>query len=95
MTRASPPSDRVERIRTVVQDALRPVRLDIRDDSASHVGHAGGGGKGHFKVLIVSELFSGKSRLQRHRLVHEALASLLETDIHALVLTTKAPDEVS
>ncbi|MBS0386900.1 MAG: BolA family transcriptional regulator [Proteobacteria bacterium] len=88
-------SDRVERIRAVVQDALRPVRLEIRDDSAAHVGHVGGGGKGHFKVLIVSELFSGKSPLQRHRLVHEALDSLLETDIHALVLTTKAPEEMS
>ena len=87
-------SGRVERIRAVVQDALRPVRLEIRDDSAAHVGHVGGGGKGHFKVLIVSELFSGKSRLQRHRLVHEALAGLLESDIHALVLTTKSPDEM-
>lgn len=95
MTRAAASGDRVERIRMVVQDALRPVRLEIRDDSASHVGHAGGGGKGHFKVLIVSELFSGKSRLQRHRMVHAALASLLETDIHALVLSTKAPEEVS
>jgi len=87
-------ADRVERIRAVVQDALRPVRLEIRDDSAAHVGHVGGGGKGHFKVLVVSELFSGKSRLQRHRLVHEALASLLESDIHALVLTTKTPEEM-
>ena len=95
MTRPTAGGDRVERIRTVVQDALRPVRLEIRDDSAAHVGHAGGGGKGHFKVLIVSELFSGKSRLQRHRLVHEALASLLESDIHALVLSAKAPEEIS
>ncbi len=87
-------SDRVERIRTVVQDAFRPVRLEIRDDSAAHAGHAGGGGKGHFKLLIVSEQFSGKTSLQRHRLVHEALASLLETDIHALVLNTKAPEEL-
>lgn len=94
MTRAHAGGDRVERIRALVQDALRPVRLEIRDDSAAHVGHVGGGGKGHFKVLVVSELFSGKSRLQRHRLVHEALAGLLDSDIHALVLTTKTPDEM-
>lgn len=94
MTHTPPPGDRVERIRAVVQDALRPVRLEIRDDSASHVGHAGGGGKGHFKVLIVSELFSGKSRLQRHRMVHDALATLLDTDIHALILNTKSPEEM-
>ena len=87
-------SSRVERIRTVVQDAFRPVRLEIRDDSAAHAGHAGGGGKGHFKLLIVSEQFSGRTLLQRHRLVHEVLAGLLESDIHALVLTAKAPEEL-
>jgi BolA protein len=86
---------RVERIRAVVQDAFHPVRLEIRDDSAAHAGHVGGGGKGHFRLLIVSEQFSGKTLLQRHRLVHEALAALLESDIHALVLSTKAPDELS
>jgi BolA family transcriptional regulator, general stress-responsive regulator len=85
---------RVERIRAVVQDAFHPVRLEIRDDSAAHAGHVGGGGKGHFRLLIVSEQFSGKTLLQRHRLVHEALAALLESDIHALVLNTKAPDEL-
>ena len=85
---------RVERIRAVVQDAFHPVRLEIRDDSAAHAGHAGGGGKGHFKLLIVSERFSGKTALQRHRLVHAALASLIESDIHALVLSTKAPEEL-
>ena len=88
-------STRVERIRAVVQDAFHPVRLEIRDDSAAHAGHVGGGGKGHFRLLIVSEQFSGKTLLQRHRLVHEALASLLESDIHALVLHTKAPEESS
>ena len=87
-------SSRVERIRTVVQDAFRPVRLEIRDDSAAHAGHAGGGGKGHFRLLIVSEQFSGRTLLQRHRLVHEVLAGLLESDIHALVLNAKSPEEL-
>ena len=87
-------ASRVERIRTVVQDRLHPVRLEIRDDSAAHAGHTGGGGKGHFYVRIVSEVFSGKSLVERHRLVHDALAALLESDIHALALSTKAPDEI-
>jgi len=85
---------RVERIRTLVQDSLHPVVLEIRDDSAAHAGHAGGGGRGHFYVRIVSEVFSGKSLVERHRLVHDALSALLETDIHALALNTKAPEEV-
>jgi BolA family transcriptional regulator, general stress-responsive regulator len=90
-----PAASLVERIRALVQDALHPVRLEIRDDSAAHAGHVGGGGKGHFKLLIVSEVFSGKSLIQRHRLVHDALAALLDSDIHALVLDTRSPDESS
>jgi len=88
-------ASRVERIRTVMRDRLHPVRLEIRDDSAAHAGHVGGGGKGHFYIRVVSEVFSGKSLVERHRLVHDALAALLETDIHALSLSTKTPDEVS
>ncbi len=88
-------ASRVERIRTVVQDRFHPIRLEIRDDSAAHAGHVGGGGKGHFYIRVVSEVFSGKSLVERHRLVHDALADLLETDIHALKLSTKAPDEIT
>jgi len=86
---------RVERIKALLHERLHPVQLQIRDDSAAHAGHVGGGGKGHFRVLIVSEEFSGKTLVQRHRLVHDALAPLLESDIHALVLSTKSPDEIS
>jgi len=86
---------RVERIKALLHERLHPVQLQIRDDSAAHAGHVGGGGKGHFRVLIVSEEFSGKTLVQRHRLVHDALAPLLESDIHALVLSTKSPDEMS
>ena len=93
MRAIDPPSSRVVRIRAVLQAELRPTRLEIRDDSAAHAGHVGGGGMGHFRVRIVSEAFSGKSLVERHRMVHDALAKLLETDVHALSLVTKAPDE--
>ena len=86
---------RVERIRALVQDRLQPLRLEIRDDSAAHVGHAGGGGKGHFRLLIVAACFSGRTLVQRHRLVHDALAELLVEEIHALALVTKAPEEMT
>jgi BolA family transcriptional regulator, general stress-responsive regulator len=88
------PSPLSERIRAVLQEKLHPVRLEIRDDSAAHAGHAGGGGKGHFRVRIVSEAFSGKSLVERHRMVHDALAALLESDIHALALIVKTPAEI-
>jgi BolA family transcriptional regulator, general stress-responsive regulator len=94
MSESGAAPSRVERIRTVVQDTLHPILLEVRDDSAAHAGHAGGGGKGHFYVRIVSDAFSGKSLVERHRLVHDALAALLETDIHALALSTKSPEEI-
>ena len=87
------PLDRVAQIRAVMHDTFHPVKLEIRDDSKAHAGHIGGGGKGHFKLLVVSELFLGKTLVQRHRLVHDALRALMETDIHALKLTAKAPGE--
>ena len=93
MSGAGDVATRVERIRALLQERLHPLKLEIRDDSAAHVGHVGGGGKGHFRLLIVSEMFSGKTLVQRHRLVHDALAPLLESDIHALVLRTRSPDE--
>ena len=86
---------RVERIRALVQDRLRPQRLEIRDDSAAHSGHAGAAdGKGHFRLLIVADCFSGRTLVQRHRLVHDALAQLLQDEIHALALVTKSPEEL-
>ena len=86
---------RVERIRALVQDRLRPQRLEIRDDSAAHAGHAGAAdGKGHFRLLVVAECFSGRTLVQRHRLVHDALAELLRDEIHALALVTKSPEEL-
>jgi BolA protein len=84
----------VQRIRSTLQERFAPQQLDIRDESAAHAGHAGGG-KGHFRVRIVSPSFAGQTLVQRHRLVHDALAQLLATEIHALALSAKAPDEVS
>ena len=95
MSAAGEVASRVERITALLHERLHPLKLELRDDSAAHAGHVGGGGKGHFRLLIVSEVFSGKTLVQRHRMVHDALAPLLETDIHALVLSARSPDEIS
>ena len=82
-------------LRTCLEAALAPRRLEIEDQSAHHVGHAGWrvGGETHFHVSIVSDAFRGKSRLERQRLVHAAAASLLRREIHALSISALAPDE--
>lgn len=76
-------------------DAFQPTRLAIVDDSHKHAGHAGAraGGESHFSVEIVSPAFTGKSRVERQRLVYAALAAELREQVHALALRTLAPEE--
>lgn len=82
-------------IRDSLMVALEPTRLDVVNESHLHSGHAGspGTGESHFRVLIVSTAFEGRSRVERHRLVNDALANLLSGRIHALALKAFAPGE--
>ena len=86
---------RVERIRALLVEALDPAAIEVVDDSHKHVGHAGArGGQGHFSVDIVSAAFAGKLPLARHRLVYAALGDMMQTDIHALAIRARTPEEV-
>ena len=82
-------------IRDKLQRTFQPTRLDVINESHLHAGHGAspGTGESHFRVLIVSALFAGKSRLQRHRLVNEALAAELKGAVHALALELHAPHD--
>ena len=75
--------------------ALRPVALDLRDESAQHAGHAGARASGgsHWQLTIVSEAFRGQSAVARHRMVYEALGDLMSRDIHALTIEASAPEQ--
>lgn len=91
--RVGDPLTRVERIKTALQ-ALSPRFLQLNDDSHAHRGHAGAAtGLGHFSVVIHSERFSGLGAIARHRLVYQALGELMQTDIHALSIQARTPDE--
>ena len=74
---------------------LTPEHLKVIDESHQHYGHAGWreGGETHFRVEIVSAAFTGKSRLERHRLVNAALSEELAGGVHALAIAAKAPGE--
>jgi BolA protein len=82
-------------IRERLEQALHPARLDIVDESHLHADHNpdARAGETHFRVLVVSPEFAGKSRLARHRLVNDLLADQLATKVHALALHTYAPGE--
>ncbi len=87
-------AERMAAIERRLTEALAPVELAVTDDSHLHHGHAGArDGRGHFSVRIVAEAFRGKRPLARHRLVYDALGSMMQTDIHALAIDASAPDD--
>ena len=75
--------------------AFSPDSLSVVDESHLHAGHAGArpGGETHFRVTIVASAFSGKGRVERHRLVNAALAAELAERVHALAIHASAPGE--
>jgi BolA family transcriptional regulator, general stress-responsive regulator len=88
-------STRAERIRSILTRAMQPMALNIEDESWKHAGHAGAreSGGGHFSVTIVAECFRGRSRIERQRMVMQALAAEFGPTIHALSIRALAPEE--
>jgi BolA protein len=84
-----------DRIAQKLTEAFAPQSLEVVDESHQHEGHAGHrpGGQTHFRVYIVSELFKGMTRLQRHRLINQTLAGELAGGVHALAIHAAAPGE--
>ena len=82
---------------TLLAAALAPTRLEVINDSARHRGHSGddGSGESHFTVVIESAAFSGKSRLERQRMVNAALGDIPGTRVHALAIKALAPEEAA
>lgn len=78
-----------EQIHARLTERLQPTNLKVIDESAAHAGHAGASatGKGsHMRVCIASPLFTSLSRVQRHRLVYDALQDFIDQGLHALAI---------
>ncbi len=86
---------RAQRIRQAIEAGLSPQRLEIVDDSGRHAGHAGArpDGETHYAVTVVAAAFAGISRVNRQRMVYDLLADEFRSGLHALQLTTLAPNE--
>ena len=82
-------------MREKLQRILTPQALEVVNESHMHAGHASspGTGESHFRVVVISELFKGKSRLERHRMVNAALADELAGGVHALAIKALTPEE--
>lgn len=86
-----------ETIRRKLEEAFAPQTLEVIDQSEKHRGHAGfrEGGESHFRVEIVSSVFTGLSRLNRQRAVNDALAEELAGPVHAISIRARTPEEAS
>ncbi|MFC5476341.1 BolA family protein [Paraherbaspirillum soli] len=89
------PDARLDTIRNNLIATFAPQECIVEDESAMHAGHAGAAsGGGHYKIRIVSIVFEGQNRLNRHRLVYDCLADMMQTEIHALAINALAPSEI-
>ena len=82
-----------QQILSKLTNELSPVHLEVLNESHQH--NVPPGSESHFKVVLVSEAFTGKRQVQRHQMIYAVLAQELNNGVHALALHTYSPDEWS
>jgi len=89
------PQERRKEINRRLKEAFAPESLGVEDESYLHEGHEGAkDGRGHFRVLIIAEIFEGRSMVDRHRMIYRVLDEMMRLDIHALAIDAWSPDEL-
>jgi len=73
-----------EEIQSLILQAIPDAQIQVRDTT---------GGGDHYEAIVVSPAFSGKTKVNRHRMVYGALQDAMVQRIHALALTTLTPEE--
>lgn len=93
---APPADDRPARVQALLVERFAPAHLEVHDDSWQHRGHAGArGGGSHLRVVIAAAAFEGKTLVEQHRLVQDALKDLVRSgEVHALQLRTLPPSRL-
>jgi stress-induced morphogen len=75
----------------VAKDELERMLKESFPDASVRIDDLAGDGD-HYRAVIVSEAFRGKTRIQQHQLVYAALGGRMGGELHALALTTSAPN---
>lgn len=78
-------------IQTKLAEALNPTLLDVVNESSGH--RVPPGSETHFKAIVVSSAFEGKSRVQRHQMIYQLLGEERDQGLHALALWTYTSSE--
>ena len=88
-------AQRIKTIESRLVTAFSPETIHVEDESHLHRGHEGAkDGRGHFKIMVISDAFKGLSLIARHRLVYQALGEMMQTDIHALSMDVYSSEEI-
>ncbi len=86
--------ERQDRIERLLREAFAPQTLEVTDQSHRHAGHPGArDGRGHFDVTLVSSAFADRPLIERHRMIYAALGNMMKTDVHALSIRARTPEE--
>jgi BolA protein len=89
------PLERKKEITRRLKEAFAPEVLGVEDESHLHEGHEGAkDGRGHFRVLIISDAFTGKAMIERHRMIYRVMDEMMRLDIHALAIDAWSPGEL-
>lgn len=82
-------------IKRLIEENLHPSHMELINESFKHAGHAGDNGTGqtHYKLIVVSDMFEGMSRVERHKHVMLILEGAFETGLHALSLELYTPQQ--
>ena len=85
----------IEHLTQILRERLSASHVEVIDEAAQHAGHAEAqpSGADHFSVIIVADRFTGKSLLERHRAVYDALQAEMKSAIHALKIKALSPSE--
>lgn len=89
--RGSTGMTRQDRIHSRLQTELRPLHLEVINESSMHA--VPPGSETHFKLVVVSDQFIDERLINRHRRINALLSEELHTGLHALALHTLTPEE--
>ena len=70
---------KLEEIKTLIKEAIPDADISIQDLA---------GDENHYSATIKSKIFSGKSKIDQHKLVYKALKGKMGNELHALALNT-------
>ncbi len=80
-----------DEIQAALMRELSPEHLEVINESHLHAGHSGddGSGESHWQLVIGASALDGKSRIAKHRAIHDALGKDIMGRLHALAITIR------